>query len=192
MSILNCHTRLQIVNCTGLPANFTFAPKQGEMRLQPLNNAHVHASVSTSASTVSQWLEEWLKLISYGPTYNKLEWSVPAQGEETIRVQMQSPMVLELKWSDQSVSWEKYDVGRWMMDISKTVDVTLYLKADVGEYVKQHNGTGPAAVKAIQLKPYLEIACDDDIPFTIEKNPVANMYWSSQINVKQLVNPERE
>tara|TARA_B110000008_G_scaffold153479_1_gene154591 strand:+ start:8233 stop:8721 length:489 start_codon:yes stop_codon:yes gene_type:complete len=162
------------------------------MRLQPLNNAHVHASVSTSASTVSQWLEEWLKLISYGPTYNKLEWSVPAQGEETIRVQMQSPMVLELKWSDQSVSWEKYDVGRWMMDISKTVDVTLYLKADVGEYVKQHNGTGPAAVKAIQLKPYLEIACDDDIPFTIEKNPVANMYWSSQINVKQLVNPERE
>lgn len=192
MSILNCHTRLQIVNCTGLPAQFVFTPKQGEMRLQPLNNAHVHASVSTSASSIGEWVEEWVKLISYGPTYNKLEWSVPAQAEETIRLQVQAPMVLELKWSDQSVSWEKYETGRWTMDIAKAVDVTLYLKADVGEYVKQQKGIGPAAVKAIQLKPFLEIACDDEIPFTIEKNPVANMYWSSQINVKQLVNPASE
>ena len=62
---------------------------------------------------------------------------------------------------------------------------------DVGEYVKQRSlPGGPASVKAIQLKPYLEIACDDEIPFVIEKQPVANMYWNAQINVQQVVNPD--
>ena len=190
MSILNCHTRLQIVNCTGLPARFTFTPNGSHMRLQPLEDAHVHASVNTNASTISEWLQEWIQLVTYGPTYDKLEWSVPAQSNETVRLQLQSPLTLELKWSDHSVSWEKFAPGRWKIDITKAVDLTLFLRADVGEYVKQHHGKGPASVKAIQLKPYLEIACDDEIPFTIESAPIANMYWSPQINVTQLVNPE--
>ena len=191
MSILNCHTRLQIVNCTGLPATFVICPKEGHMRLQPLEDAHVHASVHTSASTIKDWLNEWIQLVSYGPTYNRLEWTVPAQSEETVRFQLQSPMSIDLKWTDQSVSWEKYQPGTWSLDITKAVDVTLYIKADIGEYLKQHNLNGPASVKAVQLKPFLELACDDVIPFTIETQPVANMYWSPQINLQQIVKPDK-
>ena len=50
----------------------------------------------------------------------------------------------------------------------------------------------PAQVKSVQLKPYLEIACDDEIPFVIEKQPVANMFWSAQINLEQIVNPTKQ
>ena len=191
MSILNCHTRLQIVNCTGLPAKFVFCPKEGDMRIQPLLNAHVNASVHTTAESISEWIQEWIQLMSYGPTYNRLEWTVPPQSEETVRLQLQSSMNVEMKWSDHSVSWEKHLSGHWSMDITKAVDVTLYVRADVGEYVKQRSMSGgPASVRAIQLKPYLEIACDDEIPFVIDKEPVANMYWNAQINVQQLVNPD--
>lgn len=191
MSILNCHTRLQIVNCTGLPATFVVSPKEGHMRLQPLEDAHVHASVDTSAASLSEWFHEWIQLVSYGPTYNRLEWTVPSQSQETVRFQLQSPMNVQLKWTDASVSWEKFQHGTWSLDITKAVDVTLYLKADVGEYLKQHHLNGPASVKAVQLKPYLELACDDVVPFAIENEPVANMYWSPQINLQQIVNPDK-
>ena len=100
-------------------------------------------------------------------------------------------MSIDLKWTDQSVSWEKYQPGTWILDITKAVDVTLYIKADIGEYLKQHNLNGPASVKAVQLKPFLELACDDVIPFTIETQPVANMYWSPQINLQQIVKPDK-
>lgn len=191
MSILNCHTRLQIVNCTGLPAHFIFSPKEGDMRIQPIDNAHVNASVHTSATSITEWIQEWVQLVSYGPTYDRLEWTVPPQSEETVRLQLQSNMKVELKWTDHSVSWEKHLPGTWTMDITNAVDVTLYVRADIGEYVQQRSMSGgPAAVKAIQLKPYLEIACDDEIPFVIEKEPVANMYWNAQINVQQIVNPD--
>ena len=161
------------------------------MRIQPLLNAHVNASVHTTAESISEWIQEWIQLMSYGPTYNRLEWTVPPQSEETVRLQLQSSMNVEMKWSDHSVSWEKHLSGHWTMDITKAVDVTLYVRADVGEYVKQRSMSGgPASVRAIQLKPYLEIACDDEIPFVIDKEPVANMYWNSQINVQQLVNPD--
>ena len=189
MSILNCHTRLQIVNCTGLPAHFIFSPKEGDMRIQPIDNAHVNASVHTSAASITEWIQEWVQLVSYGPTYDRLEWTVPPQSEETVRLQLQSNMKVELKWTDHSVSWEKHLSGTWTMDITNAV--TLYVRADIGEYVQQRSMSGgPAAVKAIQLKPYLEIACDDEIPFVIEKEPVANMYWNAQINVQQIVNPD--
>ena len=191
MSILNCNTRLQIVNCTGLPASFVICPMEGHMRLQPLEDAHVHASVDTNASSISDWIQEWIQLVSYGPTYKRLEWNIAGQTEETVRLQLQSPMTIHLKWTDHSVSWEKHLPGKWSMDITKAVDVTIFLKSEIGEYVKQHNYHGPASVKAVQLKPYLELACDDQIPFTIEQEPVANMYWSPQINLQQIVSPEK-
>lgn len=192
MSILNCHTRLQIINCTGLPATFIFCPKEGHMRLQPIGDAHVHASVNTNAASLTEWIQEWIQLVSYGPTYDRLEWTVPAQTEETIRLQLESPMSIDVKWTDHSVSWENFRPGKWSVDITKAVEVTLFLKADMGEYIKQNHLAGPPSVKAIQLKPYLELACDDVVPFVIEKEPVASMYWSPQINIQQIVNPGNE
>lgn len=192
MSILNCHTRLQIINCTGLPATFTICPKEGHMRLQPLADAHVHASVNTNASSISDWIHEWLQLVTYGPTYDRLEWTLAPQTEETVRFQLQSPMTIEVNWTDHSVSWETFKPGKWSVDITKAVEVSIFLKADMGEYVKQSQYGGPAAVKAIELKPYLELACDDVVPFVIEKHPVARMYWSPQINLQQIVNPGNE
>ena len=191
MSILNCNTRLQIVNCTGLPASFVICPKEGHMRVQPIGDAHVHASVDTSASSVLDWIQEWIQLVSYGPTFKRLEWNIAGQSEETVRLQLESSMSIQLKWTDPSVSWETHVPGKWSMDITKAVDVTIFLKSDIGEYVKQHNLEGPASVKAVQLKPYLELACDDQIPFTIEQEPIANMYWSPQINLQQIVSPEK-
>lgn len=190
MSILNCHTRLQIINCTGLPATFVFCPTEGHMRLQPLGNAHVHASVNTNAASLSDWIHEWIQLVSYGPTYDRLEWTVPAQTEETVRLQLESPMSVDVRWTDHSVSWETFRPGKWSVDITKAVEVTLYLRAEMGEYIKQNHLAGPPSVKAVQLKPYLELACDDVVPFVIEKEPVATMYWSPQINLKQMVDPE--
>lgn len=190
MSILNCHTRLSIVNCTGLPTTLTIVPKENHMRIQPLEQAHVNATVATSATSLVEWFHEWVQLVSYGPTYNHLEWSVAASSSETIRLQCDNPLTVTMNWSDASVSWEKHVPGKWSVDIRKAVDVTLYLRADMGEYVKHRPTSGPAAVKAIQLKPYLELACDDEIPFLIEKEPVANMYWSPQINLQQIVNPQ--
>ncbi|MDA7838835.1 hypothetical protein N9A45_00710 [bacterium] len=159
------------------------------MRLQPLGNAHVHASVNTNAATLSDWIHEWIQLVSYGPTYDRLEWTVPAQTEETVRLQLESPMSVDVRWTDHSVSWETFHPGKWSVDITKAVEVTLYLKAEMGEYIKQNHLSGPPSVKAIKLKPYLELACDDVVPFVIEKEPVATMYWSPQINLQQMVDP---
>ena len=58
MSILNCSTRLTIVNCTGLTSTFSFKPNELHMRLQPIDDAQVNASVDTSASTVVEWFKE--------------------------------------------------------------------------------------------------------------------------------------
>ena len=191
MSILNCHTRLTIVNCTGLPARFCFSPQKDYIRIQPLENAHIQqAHISTNASSFTEWISEWINLVSYGPTYDTFEWNVPAGATETIRLQLNSPLKIQLNWSDPSVSWEKHEPGHWSMDIKQTVELTIYLKADVGEYIKRRTTSGPANVSAIKLKPYLEIACDEELPFVIEKNPIANMFWSPQINIQQIVNPD--
>ena len=188
MSILNCSTRLTIINCTGLTSTFSFKPNESHMRLQPLGNAQVNASVSTAASTVTEWFKEWIHLISYGPTYNKLDWTVEPGSEATVRFEVKTPMKVSMKWSDPSVSWEKHTHGEWTIDITKAVDVTVYLKAELGEYVKTQNYGKPATIKSVKLRPFLEIACDDQIPFTIEKHPVANMFWSKQINIEQIIN----
>lgn len=192
MSILNCSTRMTIVNCTGLTATFSFNTLIKHMRLQPIDTAHVDAVVDTNASSISEWVAEWIQLISYGPTYNKLVWSVPAQTSETVRFQVEEPLVMELEWSDNSVSWELKEPGKWTIDIQKTVDLTLYLRSDIGEYIKQRHQNAPSSVKSIELKPYLEIACDDSIPFKIEKKPTSIMYWNNQIDIQQIVQPQME
>lgn len=189
MSILNCSCRLTIVNCTGLPANFCFKPEQNHMRLQPIDDAQVNASVDTNASSITEWVKEWINLISYGPTYNKLDWIVDANSEATVRFEIQKPMKVHMKWSDPSVAWETQVPGEWKIDITQAIDVTIYLRSDIGEYIKQQTFGKPAQIKAVQLKPYLEIACDDEIPFIIEKEPVANMFWSKQINLQQIISP---
>ena len=186
MSILNCYTRLTIINHTGLPAKFTFTP-QVPMRLQPLEQANIHGSIETSASNVSEWLKEFIQLLSYGPTYNKATWNIAAGQEETIRVQLKGPMFFEINWTDPSVSWEQHDPGKWSIDISKVTDVTLHLRGDVGEYVQQRTFNGPSTVKSVHLKHTVEIACDEDIPFTIEKSPISKMYWRTDINLASLL-----
>jgi len=189
MSILNCSTRLTIINCTGLNASFHFSPKQQYMRLQPINSAHINASIDTNANTFTEWINEWIKLISYGPTYNHLEWTIEANSEETVRFEVTKPLDMSMKWTDPSVSWETHTPGKWSIDIAKAVDVTIYLRAEVGKYnqIRQHGK--PATVKSVELKPYLEIACDDDIPFVIENPPTANMHWAAQINIDHIIHP---
>ena len=189
MSILNCSCRLTIINCTGLSASFQFLPVEQHMRLQPIGTAQVSASVDTSASTPLDWIKEWIHLISYGPTYNKLDWEIPANSEATVRFEVTKPMTVHVNWSDPSVSWDKHETGRWSIDIAKAIDVTIYLKAEVGQYNQTRTAGKPAQVKSVQLNPYLEIACDDDIPFVIEKKPIAHMFWSPQINLDHIVNP---
>ena len=76
------------------------------------------------------------------------------------------------------------------MDISDAADVTMFLKCDIGQYGHTRTAGGPASVASVELKPYLELACDDDIPFTIEKPPVATMYWRPGIDIENIVNPE--
>ncbi len=186
MSILNCSTRLTIVNHTGLPATFTFMPDR-PMRLQPLDRAHASGSIASQATSMSEWVREFFQLVTYGPTYDKLEWCVAAGQEETVRLNMEGPVEFGIEWSDPSVSWEQRTQGKWSFDISKTVDVTLHLRADVGEYVQQRSFTGPASVKSVHLKHFVEIACDEEIPFSILQQPVSKMFWRSDINLKGLV-----
>lgn len=186
MSILNCSTRLSVINHTGLPATFTFTPQQ-PMRLQPLDRAHASGSIASQATSVTEWVREFFQLVTYGPTYDKMEWRVAAGQQETVRLNLQGPVEFSIDWSDPSVSWEKHEKGTWSFDISKTVDVTLHLRADVGEYVQQRSFGGPAAVKSVHLKQFVEIACDEEIPFSILKQPVSNMFWRHDINLKGLV-----
>ncbi len=187
MSILNCSTRLTIVNCTGLTSTFSFKPAEYHMRLQPIGTAQVNASVDTAAATVTDWFKEWFHLISYGPTYNKLDWTIDPGSEATVRFEVKTPMKVSMKWSDPSVSWDKNTKGQWSIDITKAVDVTVYLKAELGEYIKTQMYGKPATIKSVKLRPFLEIACDDQIPFIIEKPPVADMFWSKQIDIEQII-----
>ena len=120
MSILNCSTRLCIVNHTGLPARFMFKPKQ-PMRLQPLEAAHASGSISTQATSVSEWIREFFQLVTYGPTYDKLEWTISPGDTETVRLNLDGPLEFTIDWSDPSVSWEQREQGKWSFDISKTV-----------------------------------------------------------------------
>jgi hypothetical protein len=50
----------------------------------------------------------------------------------------------------------------------------------------------PATVSSVKLKPRLEIACDDEIPFTITQVPVADMFWRDGINLQAIVSPQNE
>lgn len=186
MSILNCSTRLCIVNHTGLPAKFSFTPDT-PMRLQPLGQAHATGNISSQATSISEWFQEFVQLMTYGPTYNKLDWTIAPGVEETVRLNVSSPMAFQIEWSDPSVSWEQHEPGKWTFDISKCIDVTMHLRGDVGEYVQQRTFGGPASVKSVNLKHYVELACDDDIPFSIEREAVSKMFWRKDINLKGLV-----
>ena len=193
MSILNCSTRLTIVNCTGLPAAFTFVPQNGTMRLQPIDSARINATIHTSATTIREWFQEWIQLISYGPTYSHLQWSVPPEKEETVRFEVDGPLTLKLVWTDPSISWVKKSPGEWSVDISDATDVTLFVRSDIGEYMKQKpTSNRPATVSSVKLKPYLEIACDQEIPFSITQTPIANMFWRDGINIQAIVKPQNE
>ena len=121
-----------------------------------------------------------------------LDWQIDANSQATVRFEVEKPMNVFMKWSDPSVSWEKQGQGQWNIDITKAIDVTIYLRAELGQYIKSAPVKGPAQIKSVELKPYLEIGCDDDIPFVIEKQPVANMFWSKQINLDQIVNPNND
>jgi hypothetical protein len=163
------------------------------MRLQPVGTSHINATIHTAATTLREWFQEFFQLISYGPTYRHLQWSVPPEKEEVVRFQSDGPMTLTLEWSDPSISWCKQTPGEWSVDISNATDVTLYVRSDIGEYVKQpptHNR--PATVSSVKLKPFLEIACDQEIPFSISVEPVANMFWRDGINIRAIVKPQNE
>ena len=190
MSILNCNTRLNIVNCTGLSARFVLKPVKGHMRLQPVGTAHVIGSIDTEAGSITDWIREWIQLVSYGPTHNRLNWTVAAECEETVRFMVDAPLELEMEWTDPSVSWATSIAGKWTMDISKAVEVTLYVRGDVGPYQKKQTLNGPAVVASVFLKPYLEIACDEEIPFSMGREPVAEMYWRPGIDLQKIVQPQ--
>jgi hypothetical protein len=51
---------------------------------------------------------------------------------------------------------------------------------------------GPATVSSVQLKPYLEIACDESVPFPLEKQPIASIYYSKSINLDNIINPKKK
>lgn len=190
MSILNCNTRLNIVNCTGLSAQFVFRPTTGHMRLQPVGTAHVIGSIDTEAGSLTDWIREWIQLVSYGPTHNRLHWTVGGDSEETVRFMMDAPLEVEMEWSDPSVSWATSISGKWTLDVSKAVEVTLYIRGDIGQYQKKKALNGPAVVASVFLKPYLEIACDDEIPFTMIQEPIAEMYWRPGIDLQKVVSPQ--
>jgi len=186
MSILNCSTRLSIVNHTGLPATFSFVPKN-PMRIQPIEQAHASGSISSRANSVTEWIQEFFQLVTYGPTYDKLEWTVSPGKQESVRFNLDGAVEFGIDWTDPSVSWEQKEQGKWSFDISKAVEVTLHLRADVGEYVQKKSQKGPACIQSVHLKHFVEIACDEDIPFTMQKNPVSRMFWRRDINLKALV-----
>ena len=96
-----------------------------------------------------------------------------------------------IQWGDPSVSWEQHSDGKWDIDISKATDVTLFLKSDIGKYGQNlHKNGRPSEMTSVQLLPYLEIACDEDIPFVIQEPPIANMFWRQGINIEHIVAPD--
>ena len=192
MSILSCFTRLNIVNCTGLPAEFTIkSVDENLMRIQPTDDANIDAEIMTKADSVTEWIQEWFDLIRYGPTYRYFNWSLDGSSTESARLQLSSAVSISVKWGDQSVNWQNRIDGVWNCDISKVTEVTIFLKSDIGEYQKKHTSNGPATVSSVQLKPYLEIACDESVPFSLEKQPVASIYYSKSINLENIVSPTK-
>jgi hypothetical protein len=192
MSILSCFTRLNIVNCTGLPAEFTIkSVDENLMRIQPTDDANIDAEIMTKADSVTEWIQEWFDLIRYGPTYRYFNWSLDGSSTESARLQLSSAVSISVKWGDQSVNWQNRIDGVWNCDISKVTEVTIFLKSDIGEYQQKHTSNGPATVSSVQLKPYLEIACDESVPFSLEKQPVASIYYSKSINLENIVSPTK-
>ena len=152
--------------------------------------ANVNATVGTNAEGLLEWVREWFNLISYGPTYQRMSWNVKPSSTETTRFQFNSTMTVTVHWGDPSVSWEQYADGKWEIDISEAAEVTLYFKSDVGEYGQQHSVRGrPSEIASVHLLPYLEIACDDEIPFLIKDQPIAKMFWRPGINIEHIVKP---
>lgn len=181
---------MNIVNSTGLPAEFQIKSVDGKlMRIQPIGDANIDAEIMTKADSVTEWIQEWFDLIRYGPTYNVFKWSLDGTYTQSARLQLLSPVSISVRWGDQSVNWENRIDGVWNCDISKVTEVTIFLKSDIGEYQKQHTSNGPATVSSVQLKPYLEIACDESVPFSLEKQPIASIYYSKSINLQNIINP---
>jgi len=191
MSLLNCFTRLNVVNSTGLPAVFTIKSDNAFMRIQPVLDANIDANIDTNATSITEWIHEWFDLIRYGPTYRSFNWSLDGSSTESARLQLESGVSISVKWGDQSVNWETQIDGVWNCDISKVIEVTIFLKSDIGEYQKKHTSNGPATVSSVQLKPYLEIACDESVPFSLEKQPIASIYYSKSINLQNIINPNK-
>ena len=189
MSLLSCFTRLNVVNSTGLPAVFTIKSDNVFMRIQPVLDANIDANIDTNATSITEWIHEWFDLIRYGPTYRSFNWSLDGSSTESARLQLSSGVSISVKWGDQSVNWETQIDGVWNCDISKVTEVTIFLKSDIGEYQKKHTSNGPATVSSVQLKPYLEIACDESVPFSLEKQPIASIYYSKSINLQNIINP---
>ena len=191
MSLLSCFTRLNVVNSTGLPAVFTIKSDNAFMRIQPVLDANIDANIDTNATSITEWIHEWFDLIRYGPTYRSFNWSLDGSSKESARLQLSSGVSISVKWGDQSVNWETQIDGVWNCDISKVTEVTIFLKSDIGEYQKKHTSNGPATVSSVQLKPYLEIACDESVPFSLEKQPIASIYYSKSINLQNIINPTK-
>ena len=192
MSLLSCFTRLNVVNSTGLPAVFTIKSDNAFMRIQPVLDANIDANIDTNATSITEWIHEWFDLIRYGPTYRSFNWSLDGSSTESARLQLSSGVSISVKWGDQSVNWETQIDGVWNCDISKVTEVTIFLKSDIGEYQKKHTSNGPATVSSVQLKPYLEIACDESVPFSLEKQPIASIYYSKSINLDNIINPKKK
>lgn len=191
MSLLSCFTRLNVVNSTGLPAVFTIKSDNAFMRIQPVSDANIDADIDTNATSVSEWIHEWFDLIRYGPTYRSFNWSLDGSSTESARLQLSSGISISVKWGDQSVNWQSQTDGIWNCDISKVCEVTIFLRSDIGEYQKRHTSNGPATVSSVRLKPYLEIACDESVPFSLEKQPIASIYYSKSINLDNIINPKK-
>ena len=191
MSILNCSTRLTVVNTTGLPAVFTIKSiGDNYMRIQPIKDANLDADIATNASSFSEWVQEWFDLIRYGPTYDSFRWSLSGAATESTRLQLLGAMTITVTWGDQSVNWQSQIDGIWNVDISKVAEITVFLKSDIGEYEKKHTKVGPASFSSVQLKPFLEIACDESVPFSLEQQPISSLYYSKTINLQNIVAPK--
>jgi hypothetical protein len=161
------------------------------IRIQPIADALIEADIDTNANSVSEWIYEWFNMIRYGPTYKTFKWSLDGTTTQSSRLQLKGSIEISVNWGDQSVNWENRIDGVWNCDISKVTEVTIFLKSDIGEYQQKHTSSGPATVSSVHLKPYLEIACDESVPFSLEKQPIASIFYSKSINLDNIINPKK-
>lgn len=185
MSVLRRPIEFTIHNRSGIPCNIVLRSKDGgSIRMQGCDNAQ--GRVEPQAWTLTTVMTEFLSLMLYGPTHSKIEFHVDAHDKYSSTMYVDGEVGLHLSWEEPSISWKTAVEGEYTFTPGTENEVTLELRADMGQCFSTRQRRGPKQIESMALETSI-LPKVGEVAWAVVKEPKYILYYRKGIDMRELI-----